>query len=129
MAASGRSCSSLTTSGEPCAATPLRDADHCFWHSPDTASEAADARRLGGLRRRREATVAGAYEFEGLNTVGQIRRLIEVAVVDTLELENSVARSRTLAYLAQTALKSLEVNELEQRLAALETAIESRGRS
>ena len=40
-----------------------------------------------------------------------------MAVIDTLSLENSVARSRTLAYLGQTALKCLEVGELEDRLA------------
>jgi hypothetical protein len=38
-------------------------------------------------------------------------------------LENSVARSRTLAYLVMTAIKLLEVGELEQRIAALEGAV------
>jgi hypothetical protein len=70
--------------------------------------------------------VAGAYEFAGLGTVTDIRRLLEVAVIDTLSLENSVARSRTLAYLGQTALKCLEVGELEGRLAMLEAAVLSR---
>ena len=55
---------------------------------------AQEARRVGGLRRRREGTVQAAYDFEGLATIPQIRRLLEVAVVDTLSLENSIARSR-----------------------------------
>ena len=92
-------------------------------HSPDHAEEVAEARRLGGLRRRREVAVSGAYEFEGLQTVDQIRRLVAVAVVDTLSLENSIARSRTLAYLAQTALRLLEVGELEERVATLEASV------
>lgn len=54
-----------------------------------------------------------------------IRRLLEIAVIDTFALENSVARSRTLAYLAQTALRCLEVGELEERLALLEAAVRS----
>ena len=62
---------------------------------------------------------------QGLATVADIRRLLEVAVIDTLSLENSVARTRTLAYLAQTALKCLEVGELEDRLALLEAAVRS----
>jgi len=70
--------------------------------------------------------VAGAYEFGGLSTVADIQRLLEVAVLDTLSLENSVARSRTLAYLGQTALKCLEVGELEDRLALLEAAVRRR---
>jgi hypothetical protein len=37
-----------------------------------------EARRLGGLRRRKERTVAGAYEFQGLATVADIRRLLEM---------------------------------------------------
>jgi hypothetical protein len=104
----------------------MRDHDFCFWHSPTHSAEADEARRLGGLRRRKERTVAGAYEFAGLGTVVDIRRLLEVATIDTLSLENSVARSRTLAYLAQTALKCLEGGELEERLAMLEAAMRNR---
>jgi hypothetical protein len=48
---------------------------------------------------------------------------VEVAVVDTLSLENSIARARTLAYLAQTAAKLLEVGELEERLERVEAAL------
>ena len=99
-----RTCCFRKENGSPCQAAPLRDGDYCLMHSPDHAEETAEARRLGGLRRRKERTVAGAYEFEGLQTVGHIRRLVEVAVVDTLSLENSIARSRALAYLAQVSV-------------------------
>jgi len=92
-------------------------------HSPEHAEEVAESRRLGGLRRRREVAVSGAYDFVGLEHVGDIRRLLEVAVLDTLGLENSISRARTLAYLATTAIKLLEVGEFEQRLASLETAM------
>ena len=43
---------------------------------------------------------------------------------DTLVLENSIARSRALAYLVQTALKALEVGELENRISLLERAVQ-----
>jgi hypothetical protein len=104
----------------------MKSEDFCFWHSPTHSEEADEARRLGGLRRRKERTVAGAYEFAGLATVSDIRRLLEVATIDTLSLENSVARARTLAYLAQTAVKCLEVGDLEERLAMLEAAVRTR---
>ena len=97
MATANRGCSGINEGGQPCGATAMRDSPFCFFHSPDTAQEAAEARRLGGLRRKREVAIAGAFEFEGLESVNQIRRLIEVAALDALELENSVARSRTLA--------------------------------
>ena len=93
-------------------------------HSPEHTEEMAEARRLGGLRRRREVAVSGAYEFAGLESVADIRRILEVAVLDTLGLENSIARARTLAYLAMTAIKLLETGELEDRLAYLENAFQ-----
>jgi uncharacterized small protein (DUF1192 family) len=95
-------------------------------HSPEHAKEVQEARRLGGLRRKREVTVSGAYDFEGLETVAGIRRLVEVAVLDTLGMENSLARSRTLGYLAQIALRTLEVGELEERIAILEQVVDGR---
>lgn len=120
-------CQYIKETGEPCRAAALTDGPYCFWHSPDHSEEAAEARRLGGLRRRKERTVAGAYELGGLASVADIRRLLEIAVLDTLGLENSVARSRTLAYLAQTALKALEAGDLEERLRRLEAAAPRRG--
>ena len=41
----------------------MRSGSHCFWHAPDKSDEAAKARRLGGLRRKRERTIAGAYDL------------------------------------------------------------------
>jgi len=96
-------------------------------HSPEHAQEVQEARRLGGLRRKREATLSGAYDFEGLETVSGIRRLVEVAVLDTLGMENSMSRNRTLAYLAQVALRTLEVGDLEKRISVLEQAVHRRG--
>ena len=107
-----------------CQAAPIKEREHCFWHSPEHAEDVAEARRLGGLRRRREVAVSGAYEFTGLESVADIRRILEVAVLDTLGLKNSIARARTLAYLAMTAIKLLETGELEDRLAYLENALQ-----
>lgn len=95
-------------------------------HSPEHAAELAEARRLGGLRRRREATVFGAYDFDGLESVADIRRILMIAAVDTLGLDNSIPRSRTLVSLALAAAKLLETGELEERLAALEAAVHGR---
>jgi hypothetical protein len=121
-----RACKALKEDGGRCQSPPLLDGDFCLMHSPEHAEEMAEARRLGGLRRRREKAVSGAYDFDGLAHVAQVRRLLEIAVLDTLSLENSVARSRTLAYLAQVALKALEVGEFEDRLEALERLVAPR---
>lgn len=118
-----RQCAFKFPSGELCKAAPLRDGNFCLMHSPEHAVEAQEARRLGGLRRKREVTVSGAYDVESLNNVAGVRRLIEIAIMDTLGMENSISRSRTLAYLAMVALRTLEVGELEQRLEVLEQSV------
>ena len=120
---SERVCKATKDDGSPCEAAPITGGDYCFWHDPERAEEVAEAGRLGGLRRRKEKTVAAAYDLDGLDTVDQVRRLLQIAVMDTLGLENSVARSRTLAYLAGIALKVVEVGDMQERLAALEAAM------
>ncbi len=122
----GRACQAVKDDGSRCEAAPLTDREYCFWHDPDHAEEVVEAGRLGGLRRRKEHAVSGAYDFNGLDSVSEVRRLLEIAALDTLSLENSVARSRTLAYLAQVALRALEVGDLEERLKDLETAVRAR---
>ena len=103
----------------------MSDEPYCFWHSPAHQQDAAEARRLGGSRRRREKTVQGAYDFDGLGSVEAIRRILEMAVVDALGMDDSVARARVLIAGAHAATKLLETGELEARLAALEGALGS----
>jgi len=71
---SGRLCQATSEAGQPCRQPPLSEKQFCFWHEPSNAQEAAEARRLGGLRRRREQTVSGAYDLGGLASVAGIRR-------------------------------------------------------
>ena len=115
-----RQCAFQSPTGQPCRMPPLRDGQFCWVHSPEHIKEVQEARHLGGLRRKRESTISNAYQFDSLNSVIEIRRIIEIAVYDTLAMENSIARNRTLAYLTQVALHTLEVGDFETRIAALE---------
>jgi len=123
----GRGCGFELPSGRLCQATAMRDSPRCFWHAPDREEDAAEARRLGGLRRRRERTVSGAYDFTGLGSIESIRRILEIATLDALGLENSVARARVLIAAALAATKLLETGELADRLAVLEAAVRAGG--
>lgn len=123
---SRRLCAVIMKTGEHCQSPPLHDGEFCLMHSPEHAEEVQESRRLGGLRRRREVTLSGAYEFQNIETVPGIRRILEIAILDTLGMENSISRNRTLAYLAQIALRTLEVGELEERIAALEKAVKTK---
>ena len=117
-----RRCRGINEDGDACGAPPRTGGPFCFWHDPETQTEAQEARRLGGLRRRREGAIGGAYEVEGVATPAQIQRIVEIAILNTLELPNSVMRNRTLGTLAQTAQRVLESGEFAERLAALEAA-------
>jgi hypothetical protein len=118
-----RTCSATTSSGEPCHAAPIRDGEFCLWHDPSQVEVVTEARRLGGARRKRETTIAGAYDVEGLDSVAAIRRVIEIAVLDGLSLDNGIARGRLLIAGALAAAKLLEVGELADRIETLERAM------
>jgi len=118
-----RRCAYAKADGQPCQMAPLRDRPYCFAHDPERAEEAADARRLGGLRRRKEGTIAVAYDLPGLDTVVGIRRLLDIVVTDGVGLDNGIARLRVLISTAVAAMNLLKVGELEERLAALEAVV------
>jgi hypothetical protein len=121
-----RVCGYLKDNGERCGATPMVDLEFCFWHDPSTAEDAANARRLGGMNRRKEKTLQAVYDIEGLESVPQIRRVLEHALNSELALENSHNRSRVLITVAGAAAKLLETGEFSDRLEALEGAIAPR---
>lgn len=123
-----RRCAYAKADGEACAMAPLRDRPYCFAHDPERAAEAAEARRLGGLRRRKEGTIAVAYDLPGLDTVAGIRRLLDIVVTDGVGMDNGIPRLRALISTAVAATNLLKVGELEERLAAVEAAV-GHGRS
>ena len=125
----GRACSFEMPDGRACRATPLRDEPFCFWHSPDTAEELTEARRMGGLHRRKKRTVATIYGFGGLRSIEDNQGLLETVAVETLGLENSIARNRALTAIVATGAKLIELGDLASRIAAIEAALGPRRRS
>ncbi len=119
-------CRTVKSDGVPCGAPRMRDSEFCFWHAPEHAEEAAEARRLGGLRKRREHAIQGAYAYEGLTTAAGIRRVLEVATIDLLGLDNTVARDRALITGALAATKLLEVSELAEQMKELAAILKPR---
>src|SRR5450755_1689784 len=111
-----RRCAGIKPDGQPCQMAPLHERPYCFAHDPERAAEAAEARRLGGLRRRKEGTIAVAYDLPGLDSVDGIRRLLDIVVTDGVGLENGIARLRVLIATAAAATNLLKVAELEERL-------------
>src|SRR5436190_12210391 len=122
-----RTCEFVMPDGRLCRAGPQRDRPYCFAHDPERTSDANEARRLGGLRRRKEGTIAVAYDLPGLDSVAGIRRLLDIVVTDGVGLENGIARLRVLISTATAATALLKVGEFEDRLASLEAAVKRRG--
>ena len=113
--------------GRLCRAGPQLDRPFCYAHDPERAADAAEARRLGGLRRKKEGTLAIAFDLPGLDTVDGIRRVFQIALADLLGLDNSIARARALIATGGAATKLLMLGDHEARLAALEAIVQRRG--
>jgi hypothetical protein len=118
-----KTCKGVTRAGQPCRANPADESEYCAFHDPEHADAVQEGRRVGRQRRKRETTLAAAFDFESLRTIPNIQRLVDVAAFDALALDNNIARVRVLAYLAQTAMKLVEVGEMEERLQAVEAAL------
>ena len=114
-----RHCSATASDGRPCRAAPLVDGAFCFFHDRATVAEAAEARRLGGRRRRREKTIKTIYDLQGLDTFKGILRVLDIAVADALGLDNSIGRARVLITAASAAAKLVEPGEDEATMDSL----------
>lgn len=77
-----RRCTARASDGRACEMAPLRGRPFCFSHDPERAADVAEARRMGGLRRRKEGTLAVAYDLPGLDTAEGVRRVYEIALSD-----------------------------------------------
>ena len=102
---------------------PIVERPYCLSHDPERAEDAAEARKAGGHRRRKEGTIAVAYDLPGLDRVEGIRRILTIVVTDALGLEIGINKLRVLISAATSASKLLETAEFEERLAALEAAV------
>src|ERR1700693_6605880 len=94
----------------------MHESAFCFAHDPEHAKEMAEARRVGGLRRRREGALAGAYDLEGFEDVGGLRRVLTIALTDLLGLDNSILRARALITAVGLGAKLLEAGGIAEAL-------------
>jgi hypothetical protein len=60
-----RTCKATNERGEPCGQYPSTEGDYCFWHDPELTKEQEEARRAGGIARRREFVLREVYGLEG----------------------------------------------------------------
>ena len=120
-------CQATTQNGTPCQAYALDGSDYCFHHDPAQAAQRLAARSKGGLARHgRHIGPVGQAEPVELDTMADVATLLRQTINDTLNLENSLQRARTIGYLSGLFIKALDMAALEQRVIALERTLESR---
>jgi len=122
-------CAGQNDRGEPCGMAPLKGETWCFSHHPDRARERMAASKRGGRRNRVAGTVLTLAEDENalpleLGDMKAVQAALNLVWRDTLRQENSGQRSRTLVAVALAAMKALEVGEYEERIRALEQAVQ-----
>lgn len=110
--------------GHQCRGTARSGHATCGLHDPARAAAQADARRRGGLARRRPTTPADDLAVD-FSTVEGVRRVLEVAASDAADLDPSAQRCRVLVAAAEAAGRLLQAQDLEARLSELEAAIEA----
>jgi hypothetical protein len=111
-------CSATTAKNEQCRAPARPDSTYCFWHAPELAVERMAARSKGG----KASHEGGVSVSVTIRRVSDLLALLETAAADAMSREPSLARARTLCHVATTASKVLEIDALEGRITALETA-------
>ena len=122
-----RSCTATKDDGSPCGANPMLEEQFCFSHHPDYTQAAAEARRLGGLRRRREKTIEGAYDLHDRpDSANGISRLLKIITDGLLSMEPSIGRSNALLRAVREAREMMEIGNLAQSIADLEAALKNR---
>jgi hypothetical protein len=81
---------------------------------------------MGGLHRRKKRTVATIYGFGGLRSIEDHQALLETVAVETLGLENSIARNRALTAIVATGARLIELGDHASRITAIEAALSPR---
>jgi hypothetical protein len=112
-------CSHLKPDGKGCKAQPLRGEQWCYVHHPDLAEKRKAASRRGGHRAGRGRPLA---------ELGEVKRQLRDLAVDVMSGRADRANAAVAGQLLGTFLRAVsvemkikELEDLEERIAALET--------
>jgi hypothetical protein len=110
-------CSAQNRNGKRCGAWAVTSKTKCALHlDPDRAS------KLGSKRGRRAAPQADAESapIEPPQTAADVRDVLSSAMAQVHSRKMDTKTASTLAYLATSLLRAIEVSDFESRLDALE---------
>ncbi len=118
-------CKGKTTRG-PCKAQALQGGRYCFTHDPASGKARATARKLGGMRNRTPHAGQADILPATVATISDATKILDYTLAEIIPMENSIARGRLLIALVAGYINAFEIGELENRLAAIETALKAR---
>ena len=113
-------CNSKNSRGEPCKMAAVKGDRYCFNHSPSTRRAQAEARKRGGMAQKTPHFAEAAQLPQDVTTLEEARKIITYTLAEVAGMDNSIARARVLLALFDSFVKSIEIGELESRIAALE---------
>ncbi|MEQ1642053.1 MAG: DUF5763 domain-containing protein [Pyrinomonadaceae bacterium] len=115
-------CKGLNASGTQCKAY-ASDSGYCFMHDAAKGRERALARRNGGLSTKKPHTADASLIPAEVRSIDGVLAVLNYALLESIVLDNSIARGRLLVSIAHGFVEVLKVGELEQRLEALELTL------
>lgn len=105
--------------GERCNADAMNGSEYCYWHSPEISpEERREAQARGGQAGK--IKVKEPLEPIKIDTTKDVLTLITDSINRIRNGTMDVKLGNTLGYLAGTAIKALEISELERRLETIE---------
>jgi hypothetical protein len=120
-------CIQFKPDGSRCKANTRLGSDYCFFHDPESAAEREAARISGGRERTRRANVLSADTPDmSVGTAAHIITLIGDTVNQVRKGELDVSIANSIGYLSGIALKALQRDDVDQRLARLESILNRR---
>lgn len=116
-----KKCSSKRKDGKPCGAYAITGSKYCATHDPSLAAERAAWRSAGGRNR----AIPEGLPAE-LLTVEDVRKGLAAVIGSTWKQHNKGERSRALCNLYLAVLRTFELGDLADRVAALEARLNER---
>jgi hypothetical protein len=114
-------CNAKTTAGKPCRAVAVRGGLCTLHADPKFAAEMG--RRSGQARRTKDLLAQERAELSPPRTAQEVRVALGQFIADVRSRRLDPKMAGTLGYLANVLMKSIEVADIETRLAALESVL------
>ena len=119
--ATRQTCVALNAAGNPCRAGVKPGALYCFQHDPERCLEVTAARAKGGKQAHSKPKPAPPID---LSTPEQQRLAIQDTIDRVRRGDESLNIGRFVVYAVSLARPILELEDLAERIAALETQME-----